>query len=362
VFIKHRFIKPNSVEYRKFQVAIAYSSRKANSLVVLPTGLGKTIIALFLIAEKLDLKNEKILFLAPTKPLVMQHAQFLKEFLTIDPETISVFTGEISPDKRKKLWDSSKIIVSTPQVIENDILSKRIFLKDICLIVFDESHHAVGEYAYVFVAEVYRKQREKGHILAMTASPGNDVSKIIEVCRNLDITNIEIRTKYDPDVRPYVHELKISWKEIPLPKEFSYTLQLLRKALSSRLKMLKEIGAIESSSINQISRTKLLDAQTKIQMQIRCQVRPSKALFNAASTQSEALKIHYAIELLQTQGVNAIKSYFERVIKEASSKGSSKSSRSIMRDNNVLESIAYLRSLDDLLLPLDDASLITLSK
>jgi Fanconi anemia group M protein len=346
VFIKHRFIKPNSVEYRKFQVAIAYSSRKANSLVVLPTGLGKTIIALFLIAEKLDLKNEKILFLAPTKPLVMQHAQFLKEFLTIDPETISVFTGEISPDKRKKLWDSSKIIVSTPQVIENDILSKRIFLKDICLIVFDESHHAVGEYAYVFVAEVYRKQREKGHILAMTASPGNDVSKIIEVCRNLDITNIEIRTKYDPDVRPYVHELKISWKEIPLPKEFSYTLQLLRKALSSRLKMLKEIGAIESSSINQISRTKLLDAQTKIQMQIRCQVRPSKALFNAASTQSEALKIHYAIELLQTQGVNAIKSYFERVIKEASSKGSSKSSRSIMRDNNVLESIAYLRSLD----------------
>ena len=346
MFIQRKFIKPNCVEYRKFQVAIAESSKKANSLVVLPTGLGKTIIALLLIAEKLDFKNEKILFLAPTKPLVTQHAQFLKEFLSIDPEVIEIFTGEISPEKRKKLWEDSKIIVSTPQVIENDLLSKRISLKDVSLIIFDESHHAVGEYAYVFVAEVYQKQREKRHVLAMTASPGNDVSKILEVCRNLDITNIEIRTKYDADVRPYVHELKIFWKEISLPKEFAYILQLLRKALSSRLKILKEIGAIESSSINQISRTKLLDAQKKIQTEIRSQVRPSKALFNAASTQSEALKLHYALELLQTQGVNAIKNYFQRVSKEASSKGSSKSSRAIMSDNNVLESIVYIKSLN----------------
>jgi len=346
VFIQRKFIKPNCVEYRKFQVAIAESSKKANSLVVLPTGLGKTIIALLLIAEKLDFKNEKILFLAPTKPLVTQHAQFLKEFLSIDPEVIEIFTGEISPEKRKKLWEDSKIIVSTPQVIENDLLSKRISLKDVSLIIFDESHHAVGEYAYVFVAEVYQKQREKRHVLAMTASPGNDVSKILEVCRNLDITNIEIRTKYDADVRPYVHELKIFWKEISLPKEFAYILQLLRKALSSRLKILKEIDAIESSSINQISRTKLLDAQKKIQTEIRSQVRPSKALFNAASTQSEALKLHYALELLQTQGVNAIKNYFQRVSKEASSKGSSKSSRAIMSDNNVLESIVYIKSLN----------------
>ena len=346
MFIQRKFIKPNCVEYRKFQVAIAESSKKANSLVVLPTGLGKTIIALLLIAEKLDFKNEKILFLAPTKPLVTQHAQFLKEFLSIDPEVIEIFTGEISPEKRKKLWEDSKIIVSTPQVIENDLLSKRISLKDVSLIIFDESHHAVGEYAYVFVAEVYQKQREKRHVLAMTASPGNDVSKILEVCRNLDITNIEIRTKYDADVRPYVHELKIFWKEISLPKEFAYILQLLRKALSSRLKILKEIDAIESSSINQISRTKLLDAQKKIQTEIRSQVRPSKALFNAASTQSEALKLHYALELLQTQGVNAIKNYFQRVSKEASSKGSSKSSRAIMSDNNVLESIVYIKSLN----------------
>ena len=163
-----------------------------NTLVVLPTGLGKTIIALILVAKQLKKENNKILFLAPTKPLVIQHAQFLKKLLTVNQDIITIFTGEISPEKRKKLWNQSRIIVSTPQVIENDLLTKRLDLKEVSLIVFDECHHAVGEYAYVFVSEMYQKQREDRLVFGITASPGNDISKILEVCRNLDITNIEI--------------------------------------------------------------------------------------------------------------------------------------------------------------------------
>ena len=70
-------------------------------------------------------KKDKILFLAPTKPLVLQHAKFLKTSLEIDNDSISIFTGEVSPEERFKLWNQSKIIISTPQVIENDILSKK---------------------------------------------------------------------------------------------------------------------------------------------------------------------------------------------------------------------------------------------
>ena len=345
MYIKHEFIKPDSVERREYQINIAESAAQANTLAVLPTGLGKTVIALMLIAKELKKENDKILFLAPTKPLVTQHAQFLRQFLTIDDESIVIFTGEISPAKRQEMWNKSRIIVSTPQVIENDLLSKRINLGDFSFIIFDESHHAVGEYSYVFVSEMYQKQREDRLVLGMTASPGSDVSKILEVCRNLDISNIEIRTKYDPDVRPYVHDLKITWKEIPLPKDFAYTIQLLRKALSERLKLLKSIGVIESSSISLINRTKLLDAQKRIQGEIRSRVKPPKMLFKAASIQSEALKIHYAIELLQTQGVNALKNYFQRMGKEAVSKDSSKASRVITSDSNILEAVAYVKSL-----------------
>ena len=66
-----------------------------------------------------------------------------------------MFTGEIAPNKRKDIWKNSKIVVSTPQVIENDLLSNRLNLKDTSLIIFDEAHHAVGDYAYVFVSDMY---------------------------------------------------------------------------------------------------------------------------------------------------------------------------------------------------------------
>ena len=347
MYLKNKFIKSDIIQERIYQINIARSALKNNTLVVLPTGLGKTVIALILIAEKLEEEKNKILFLAPTKPLVLQHAQFLRETLTTDPDEVSVFTGEISPDKRKKLWDKSRIIVSTPQVIENDLLSNRISLKDVSFIIFDEAHHAVGEYSYVFISEMYRKQRREDRlILGMTASPGSDIQKIIEVCKNLEVTNIEIRTKYDPDVRPYVHDLKILWKEIPLPKDFAYVIQLLRKSLSERLKILKEMDVVDTSSVSLINRTKLLDAQKKIQSLIRGEVKPSKMLFRAASIQSEAMKIYYALELIQTQGVNALKNYFQRMIKEAGLKKSTKSARALVSDKTILEVIACLKSLD----------------
>lgn len=346
MYINHEFIEPDSVEQREYQMNIAASAEKNNTLVVLPTGLGKTVIALILIAKQLKKEGNKILFLAPTKPLVLQHTQYLREFLTIDEKSVSLFTGETSPEKRRKIWEESRIIVSTPQVIENDLLSKRLDLKNVSFIIFDECHHAVGEYSYVFVSEMYQKQREERLVLGMTASPGNDVSQILQVCKNLDISNIEIRTQHDPDVKPYVYSLKIDWKEIQLPKEFAYTIQLLQKALSQRLKFLANLEFIDSSSVSLINRTKLLDAQRKIQTEIKSRIKPPTILFKAASIQSEAMKIHYALEMLQTQGVNALKNYFSRMGKEANSKESSKASRTIMADKDVLEAIAYVKSFE----------------
>ncbi|MFW6121875.1 MAG: DEAD/DEAH box helicase [Petrotogales bacterium] len=341
--IKHQFIKPDSLEYREYQHNIANSASKTSTLVVLPTGLGKTIIALLVIAEELKKKYNKILFLAPTKPLVNQHSQFLEKILI--PNDVVVFTGEVSPEKRKEMWNKSRIVISTPQVIENDLISKRISLEEVSLIIYDEVHRAVGNYSYVFISEVYKKQRKERLSLGMTASPGNDISKILEVCKNLEISNIEIRTKNDADVKPYVHDLKIKWREVNLPQEFSHTLQLLRKAFSDRLKRLKEIGVIESSSLSLINRRKLLEVQKRIQEELRTGPNPPKQLFKAASVQNAALKLYHAIELMQTQGVNALRNYFQRMEKEASSKGGSRASRDILKDTNVLEAVAYAKSI-----------------
>jgi len=346
VYINEDYIKIDTIERREYQISIANSACKKNTLVVLPTGLGKTIIALIILARQLKKDNNKILFLAPTKPLVIQHAQFIKQFIKIDEKLITIFTGEISPKKRQEIWKNSRIIVSTPQVIENDILSKRLNLEDVSFIIFDECHHAIGEYSYVFVSEIFQKQREDRLVLGMTASPGNDVIKILEICKNLNIDNIEIRTKFDKDVKPYVYNLEITWKEVLLPNDFNYAINLLKKALSERLKFLKNLEFIDSSSVSLTNRKNLLDAQKKIQEEIKSNIKPSKILFKAASIQSEAIKIHYALELLQTQGVNALKNYFQRIGHDSFSKGGSKASKAIIADKNIIEALAYIKSID----------------
>lgn len=343
MYLQHDFIKQNLVERREYQWNIANSADDASTLVVLPTGMGKTIIALLVIAKELS-KGKNILFLSPTKPLVNQHAQSLATLLTLE-DSVAVFTGEIPPEKRIVLWASKRIIVSTPQVIENDLIARRYDLSKISRIIFDEAHRATGNYSYVFIAEMFKKQQAVRRSLGMTASPGDNLSVILEVCKNLEITNIEIRTKTDPDVRPYVHDLDIKWKEIPLPVEFNYTLQLLKKALAERLNVLKQIGVLDSASVSLINRKKLLEVQQTIQSELRSTSQPPQEMFKAASAQNAAIKLVHAIELLQTQGVNALQSYMTRLTNEANSKGGSKASRDILRDPTVLEAIAYIKSL-----------------
>jgi len=343
VYLQHDFIKRQTVEQRQYQVNIANSAANVSTLVVLPTGMGKTIIALLVIAK--ELKNERnVLMLSPTKPLVNQHAQSLNALLTVS-DAIAVFTGEVSPEKRIALWNNKPIIVSTPQVIENDLIARRYDLSKINCIIFDEAHRATGNYSYVFIADMFKKQQSERRCLGMTASPGDNLPEILEVCKNLEITNIEIRTKIDPDVRPYVHDLDIKWKEITLPQEFNYTLQLLRKAFAERLKILKELGVLDSATIAPINRKKLLEVQARIQSDLRSSPHPSQTLFKAASAQNAAMKLVHAIELLQTQGVNALHNYMGRIKMEANSKSGSKASRDLLRDPNILEAIAYVKSL-----------------
>ena len=158
VYYRHPRVRPDLIEERAYQTSIARVCWQRSTLVVLPTGLGKTVIALMVLVERMDLG--KILLLAPTRPLVEQHASFLKGALVGDPApVISVFTGTVPPKKREEQFAGSDIIVSTPQVIQNDIISGRIHLRDTSLVIFDEAHRGVGDYAYVFIADRYSRDR-----------------------------------------------------------------------------------------------------------------------------------------------------------------------------------------------------------
>jgi len=206
---------------RLYQETIMASCAKGNCLIILPTGLGKTKTAILATAQRLNsFPKSKILFLTVTKPLAEQIYNEVKECLNLDENKIVLFTGSVSPKKREELWKNSVVIVSTPQCIENDIINNRIILDDVSLLIADEAHNAVKDYSYTWVAKQYHKKSKYPRIIGLTASPGSDLEKIQEVCKNLYIEEIEIRTDKDPDVRPYVHDIDVNWVDVELPKAF----------------------------------------------------------------------------------------------------------------------------------------------
>ncbi len=337
-------IKSDLVEARLYQeLLVSRIIERGNSLVVAPTALGKTIVAIMLAAYKIKENSEsKVLFLAPTKPLVVQHEKSFKKFLKIDEEKIVSITGHTKVSERKKLYNEATIINATPQTIENDLLNGRISLKKFDLVIFDEAHRAVGDYAYVFINLQLQKQNSKALVAALTASPGNEEEKIQDVCRNLSVNNIEIKNSEDEDVKPYVNEIEIDWIKVDLPKEFLEIKALLGEFQQKQLDFLKEMHVAVTANKKYYNRIRLLEMQGQIRKRLLNGKNPS--YFVAASKCAALLKVAHAEELLETQGIGSLKNYFAKMDEDAA-KGKSKAAKSIMTNPEIKKARAITEKL-----------------
>jgi len=320
---------------------LAANALKASSLIVVPTGLGKTVIALMVLLARLD--KGKVLFLAPTKPLVEQHATFLRRVLK-DEDIVAMMTGETMPEKRVVSWEGARIVTSTPQVIENDLLSRRIDLKDVSLVIFDEAHRAVGNYAYVYIAERYAREATNPLVLGITASPGSQSEKIAEVCTNLTIEKLQTRTENDSDVAPFVHLREIEWVKLTVPKELLDIRTAIEDVLKARIDDLNNLAISPARIDPRASKKELLGLQA--QLMSSAQREANQATFKGISLLAEVLKLHHAIELAETQGTDALIRYFQRLQGEALSKSGSKASRRIMLDPKFRQAMDALQTLE----------------
>ena len=96
-------MKLEGINPRLYQERIFNASVKNNTLVVIPTGLGKTMIGMMLAVYRLNkFKNTKILFMAPTKPLCAQHMKF-SSLTKVTCFEIFVLEMNFRP-KKHKLW------------------------------------------------------------------------------------------------------------------------------------------------------------------------------------------------------------------------------------------------------------------
>ncbi|MCS4540198.1 MAG: DEAD/DEAH box helicase [Thaumarchaeota archaeon] len=324
----------DSLQPREYQQRIAQSALKSNTLVVLPTGLGKTVIAVLVARSRLEnFEKGKVLVLAPTRPLSLQHYNTFKNTLSIPEHDLSLLTGESNPEHRAYDWERSRFIFATPQTIRNDVRAGRTNLKDVVLMVFDEAHRCVRDYSYTELAKTYVETAEQPLILGLTASPGASRERLNEITRNLSIKKVEARSEEDEDVKPYVEKTNLEGIRVQLPEEYSRLLQAVRELYSEKVKKLTDAGFLPKG---RLSKTILLQSRTSMLARLKSPQagRAGKGyIFGSLINQAQAVMVLHAVELLETQGIFVLERYLSR-LREKRQQG--KATTSLLRDERWL--------------------------
>ena len=342
--VAYSLLEPDVLERRRYQLQLAATAAADHTLVCLPTGLGKTAVTLLVTAERLEAHGGKSLFLAPTKPLVQQHADFYREALSIPDEEIVVFTGEVSPDDREALWERATVVIATPQVIENDLVGGRVSLADVTHCTFDECHRATGDYAYNYIAERYHADAEEPLVTGMSASPGGDEEAILEVCDNLGLCEVTVMTREDADVEAFTHETEIEWEHIELPEQVIEIRDALNEVITGRLEKLKDLGVATSTRPDQ-SQKDLNAMRGKLRRLIDDDQSEG---YTGMSIHAEVMKLRQAVTLVETQSVEALRRYFERQRNQARTSGASKASQRMISDPRVRQAMRLAEKYDEL--------------
>ena len=306
--VEHPLLRSGTLRALPFQIDLARIGLTEDLLVVLPTGLGKTVIAALLAAEVLRRDVGKVLFLAPTRPLVQQHAESFARWLV--PLRLARFTGTVRRPVREGAWDSADCVFATPEIVQNDLTSGRYDLTDVALAVFDEAHHAVGKYVYVPIAARYLAERPKGgRVLALTASPGGRDERIEEVVAALGVRRIEARSRDDEGVREYVQPVTVDYVWVDLSPTAAHIRDRLDEAAHATARKLQKMGYLRKKPIASLSVKDLIALRAEIFARPGPMVRRFGPLFH----QLVLLHLHHAEERLETQGVAPFVQYLDRL-------------------------------------------------
>ncbi|XP_065736870.1 interferon-induced helicase C domain-containing protein 1 isoform X2 [Phocoena phocoena] len=211
---------------RPYQLEVAQPALEGKNIIIcLPTGSGKTRVAVYIAKDHLDKKKKaselgKVIVLVNKVPLVEQ--LFRKEFEPFLKKWYHV--TRLSGDTQLKITfpevvKSHDVIISTAQILENSLLNLEegeddgVQLSDFSLIIIDECHHTNKEEVYNNIMRRYLNQKLKNNrlekedkpviplpqILGLTASPGVGGARkqakaeehILKICANLDAFTIK---------------------------------------------------------------------------------------------------------------------------------------------------------------------------
>jgi Fanconi anemia group M protein len=329
-----------NIKPRKYQSEIYEKCKHKNCLVVLPTGIGKTLIALMLaINRQKAFPGSKVLFLAPTRPLAQQHLEYFKKNLPELFADLQLFTGKVDAEKRREIWQTAEIIFSTPQCIANDIKKNLYDLSEVSLLIEDECHRCLKNYAYTYLSQKYNEQAKNQRILGLTASPGAEKKIVEQIAKNLSIEAIELRTRDSPDVKEYLQELVFNAIRVEFPEEMDN----IRKSL--KILFLKKIEELKNRKLlfGPPMKKTILETQARIMKAITSGNRHFNLLMGASAC-SQAIKLDHALELIETQTLSSLYEYFHELFSQAR-ENKSKAVVNLVKQNEFNQAFVLLNEL-----------------
>ncbi|CAK9137646.1 unnamed protein product [Ilex paraguariensis] len=170
---------PSNFIPRDYQLKVFEVAMRRNTIAVLDTGAGKTIIAVMMIkdiGQSLKIGNQKklIIFLAPTVHLVHQQFEVIKVNTNLH---VGEYYGAKGVDEWNIMsWEKEinehDVLVMTPQILLDALRKAFLRFEIVCFIIIDECHRATGNHPYAkIMKEFYSNSKKKPRIFGMTASP-----------------------------------------------------------------------------------------------------------------------------------------------------------------------------------------------
>ena len=190
-------------------------------------------------------------------------------------------------------------------------------LSDVCLLIEDEAHRCVRNYDYNLVAKLYNHQAQNKRIIGMTASPGSDIKKIKEICRNLFIEEVELRTRNSPDVKKYLQELEFEKRIVQFPPEFEEIRHVVLKLFNRYVEELKHRKVLFGPA----TKTGLIKLQQSIAGQLSRGNKNYNSLLGMSAC-AQAIKLQHSLDLLETQTLEGFHRYLKKLFEEAANKKS----------------------------------------
>lgn len=236
-----------SYPLREYQLAISRTAIMHNTLVSLPTGLGKTFVAavvMYNFHRWFERSGGIVVFCAPTRPLVSQQIKACYSIVGIPQKVTSEISGRLKPEHRKHLWATCSVFFCTPQCLQRDIEEQRCAAGRIVCVVLDEAHKARGDYAYVNVIRLIKLCGASFRVVGLSATPGIDIKSIQEVIDNIGVSKIEIRLETDPDVKKYIHGRAVEIIKVKQSDATAGIEKQLSAIISPLLDVLRRRGAL----------------------------------------------------------------------------------------------------------------------